>query len=198
MKNFMKSLTILGFFVALSVVPRTLRAEGLHIGEADKLSISVEFLNPLGYTTTDETGIQYHYYGMVISEPKIYPPSTYGKQYPLYFVGGTMKFRVTLKNIAEKGAKPFKIRVNAVNYVMETTGYAGMIIAPGQDWVVQELRPGETKVVEGSIYIPYNPDMPSGLDVTKVRVFHLNNGADSNAAFIKEETATWCPPKARP
>lgn len=72
------------------------------------------------------------------------------------------------------------------------------MIAPGQDWTIPSVAPGETKIVEGTIRIPNDASLPSGLDVTKVRVFHLNNGANNNAGFIKEETATWCPPKYRP
>jgi hypothetical protein len=192
-----KQFTVAAVILALScVVPCRSWTEGLHNGEVDKLQVSVEFLNPLGYTTTHPDGIRYHYYGMVAYEPKIYPVSTYGKKYPLYFIGGTMGFRVTVSNTAPKGGKPFKVRVNAVNYVLETTGFSGGMIAPGQDWIVDSLKPGETRVVTGSIVIPADTDLPSGLDVTKVRVFHLNNGENDNAGFIKEETATWCPPPA--
>ncbi len=36
-----------------------------------------------------------------------------------------MSFRVIVRNTAEKGGKTFKIRVNAVNYVMETRATRG-------------------------------------------------------------------------
>src|SRR5688572_8091584 len=76
-------------------------AEGLHQGEVDKLAITVDFVNPYGYTTTDPYGIHYHYFGFVFSEPKIYPSATFGQRYPLYFMGGPMNFRVTVRNTAE-------------------------------------------------------------------------------------------------
>ena len=175
-----------------------LLAEGLHTGERDKLDVRVEFLDQRGFTTTDISGITYHVYGWEFHEAKIYPPSTYGKEYPLYFMGETMRFKVLLTNTAEKGSKSFKIRVNAVNYVMETTGFGGQVLAPAQDWIVPALGPGETQILQGEIRIPNDPTLPSGLDLTKVRIYHLNNGENTGAAFIMEETATWCPPRMHP
>jgi len=163
-------------------------------GEADKLDVHVEFLAPAGFTTTDPTGIHYHFYGMVFSEPKIYPTWTFGRDYPLYFMGDTMRFRVHLTNIAPRGQKSFKVRVAAHSHVMETSGFAGRLLAAPGEWVIESLAPGERKTVEGEVYIPLDPTLPSGLDVTKVRVFHLNSGREG-AALIKEETAVWCPPR---
>jgi hypothetical protein len=84
--------------------------------------------------------------------------------------------------------------VNAQSFVMETSGFAGQRLAAPVDWVVESLAPGERKTLEGDVYIPLDPNLPSGLDVTKVRVYHLNSGAEG-AALIKEETAVWCPPR---
>jgi len=170
------------------------QGEGRHWGEASKLEARVEFLHQRGYTVTDRFGIHYHFYGLVFSEPKIYPSYLHGIRYPLYFLGQTMRFRVHLKNTSKKGGKKFKVRVNAVNYVLETSGFSGQVIAPGQDWIVKDLRPGEKRVLKGEIYISPDQNLPSGLDVTKVRIFHLNNGSNTNAGFIKEATAVWCPP----
>ncbi len=185
------------FLAAFTVGGIIVLAEGQHIGERDKIDVQVEFLSPRGYTTTDMAGIHYHFNGWESFERKIYPASTYGKQYPLYFMGERMRFQVRLTNTAEKGAKAFKIRVNAVNYVMETTGLAGQVLAPAQDWIVQDLGPGQTRTLNGEILIPNDPTLPSGLDLTKVRIYHLNSG-NGTAGFIKEFTATWCPPRLQP
>lgn len=171
-------------------------SQGFHYGEDDQIKAEVIYKDPYGHTTTDYRGIYYHVYGRVFHEPKIYPSWTYGKKYPLYFMGLPMRFEVHLTNTMRKGGKKFRLRIQAVNYVMETSGFAGQIIAPGQEWIVESLLPGETKVVHGEILIP-TADLPSGLDVTKIRIFHLNNGKNQSAGFIKEETAVWCPPKYR-
>lgn len=190
-----KMLVVTAFIISTGIGNMAfLSAQGNHFGEEQDLHISVEYLGSSGYTTTDYKGIHYHFYGMVFDELKIYPSWTYGQKYPLYFMGQDMNFRVTIKNIKEKGAKPFKIRVHAANFTMNTDGFAERIIAPPSQWIVESLRPGESKVIEGSINIPIDPTLPSGLDFTAIRVFHMNNGHDQNAGFIKEFRSVWCPP----
>ncbi|MBI4052392.1 MAG: hypothetical protein HY400_07790, partial [Elusimicrobia bacterium] len=160
------------FFSSLLLVyPLTYsHAAGQHAGEADKIQAQVNFHDQAGYTTTDASGIYYHFGSNLLSEPKIYPSWTYGIEYPLYFVGSTMRFSVTLTNTSTQGNKSFKIRIQALNHAMETDGALGMELAPPQEWIVESLKPGETKTLEGSVYIAPNPDLPSGLDVTKIRI----------------------------
>ncbi|MBI4668162.1 MAG: hypothetical protein HY747_03075 [Elusimicrobia bacterium] len=173
-------------------------AAGSHSGEAGKIETSVSFLDSSGYTTTDARGTHYNFYGMTFDEPKVYPSWTYGKNYPLYFIGNTMNFTVTMRNAASKGAKPFKIKVKALNNVLETDGSPGMSLAAPQEWIVEDLRPGESRVLSGSVYIAPDPNLPSGLDITKIRISHLNEGGNEDAGLIKEEIAVWCPPKYKP
>lgn len=171
------------------------KGEGNHAGEADKIQARVEFLDPKGQTTTDAGGIHYNVNGFVFSEPKVYPSWTYGVSYPLYFIGYTMNFKVHLTNLTSQGNKRFKVRVRALNHALETDGSLGVEIVPSQEWVVESLAPGETRTVSGSVSIPDRPDIPSGLDVTKIRISHLNEGSNEDAGLIKEELALWCPPK---
>lgn len=168
-------------------------AAGAHVGERDKIQAQVSFLSPSGQTTTDASGITYRSGGWSYHESKVYP-SRYWGTFPLYFVGQTMSFSVTLSNTAPQGNKPFKVRVEVLNNVLETTGAPGMQLAPPQEWLVQDLRPGQSQTRQFSIYLAPNPALPSGLDVTKVRILHLNEGADADAGLIKEEIAVWCPP----
>jgi hypothetical protein len=127
------------------------------------------------------------------SEPKVYP-SQYWGTFPLYFVGTSMNFLIALTNTAAKGNKSFKVRIEAVHRVLEASGALGAQLAPPQTWTVESLAPGETKTLPGSAFIPYDPNLPSGLDITKVRILHLNEGANSDAGLIKESVAVWCPP----
>lgn len=173
-------------------------SNGGHVGEADKIQAQVSFLNPTGQTTTDGSGITYRVpaWGWQSHEAKVYPSSYWGT-FPMYFTGETMNFSVTLANTASNGNKPFKIRVRALNNVLETSGAAGMAIGPAQEWIVDSLRPGESRTVNGSVYIAPHPSMPSGLDLTRVQILHLNEG-NQDAGLIKEVIAVWCPPSVRP
>lgn len=171
---------------------------GRHVGEADKIEAYVTFHSSSGQTTTDAAGITYRapQWNWQFFEPKVYP-SAYWGTYPLYFMGQTMSFTVTLKNKTTKGNKSFKIRVKALNQVLEINGSAGMELAPPQEWAVDSLGPGESRTLNGSVYIAENPNLPSGLDLTRIRIYHLNNGSPE-AGFIREDVAVWCPPKLGP
>lgn len=168
-------------------------AAGVHAGEAPKINASVEFLGNSGHTVTDHRGTTYIVGWWSFFEPKIYIEKFRGV-YPLYFVGQNMRFKVTLANTAPKGSKPFNVIIEADNNVLETDGSSGQEIGPRQSWTVKDLRPGQTVVKEFSVYIDPGDDLPSGLDVTKVRIRHDNNGANPDAALIKESIAVWCPP----
>lgn len=168
-------------------------AAGLHVGEASKIEARVEFLAPSGETYTGKTGITYTSGGWSYHEDKVYVPSLWGS-FPLYFVGQNMRFKVTLTNHTQKGNKTFKVRVQARNHVLETDGSEGMELAPQKTWIVSDLGPGQSKSQEFSIYIAPDPNLPSGLDVTRIRILHLNEGANEDAGLIKEATAVWCPP----
>ena len=175
----------------------TALAAGTHSGEAPKITASVAFKNPAGVTVTDAAGIRYTMNGWTFdSESKVYPQKYWGS-FPLYFVGTTMKFTVTVVNTAPSGEKKFKVRVQALNNVLETSGAAGFQLAPPQEWLIQDLRPGETRQFEGSVFIKPDPNLPSGLDLTRIRISHINEGANVDAALIKEEVAVWCPPPAK-
>lgn len=195
----MAKLRVLSSLLTVAVASTAAIGAGRHAGEAGKIQAHVSFLNPSGHTTADSSGITYRVGGWSFHENKVYPPAYWGT-YPLYFMGHTMRFSVALTNTATQGKKSFKVRIQAINRVLETNGALGMVIAPAQDWTVDSLRPGETRTLQGSIHIPLNRNLPSGLDVTKIRILHLNQGSNPDAGLIKEVIAVWCPPdlKARP
>ncbi|MFA6092162.1 MAG: hypothetical protein WCU88_01245 [Elusimicrobiota bacterium] len=184
--------SLLVFSLLLVGVPVVVQTQGKHAGEAAKISAEVSFLSPAGTTRTDAQGITYQSGGWSYTEPKIYPQPYWGS-FPLYFVGQAMRFQVRLSNTAVKGEKPFRVRVQALNRVLETNGALGMEIGPMKEWIVEDLRPGESSMREFSIDIVPDPNLPSGLDVTKVRILHENQGS-ADAGLIKEEIAVWCPP----
>ncbi|MDX6770333.1 MAG: hypothetical protein SF051_12430 [Elusimicrobiota bacterium] len=181
-----------GLAVAALLLSVCARAAGVHSGEAPKISASVEFLGNAGHTVTDHRGTTYIAGWWSYFEPKIYVEK-YRGVFPLYFVGQTMRFKVTLANTAEKGAKPFNVLIEADNKVLETDGSLGQEIGPRQSWTVKDLRPGQTVTKEFSVYIDPGDDLPSGLDATKIRIRHANSGS-ADAGLIKESIAVWCPP----
>lgn len=182
-------------FAALAVLllpVASVSAAGNHEGEASKITAMVTFVNPALWTTTNAQGTYYRFFsGWTLFEPKVYQPQYWGT-FPGYFLNSTMHFTVTLTNTAAKGNKPFTVRVQALSNVLETDGTLGLPIGAGQEWVVAKLLPGETRTLSGTVVIA--GPLPSGLDITRIRIAHLNNGTDADAGLIKVESAVWCPP----
>lgn len=189
MKIRILSLAALPFFAALAA--GSALAAGLHAGEADRISAEVSFLNPAGQTTAGPQGVTYNVGSWSLTEAKVYPPEFYGT-HPLYFFGTTMRFNVVLINRTSRGQKSLKVRVEALSHVLETSGLPGQSLAAPQEWVVESLGPGEMRTLRGEVAL-FDPNVPSGLDITRIRVSHLNEGAEG-AALIKEVRAVWCPP----
>ena len=187
-----------GFLAALLIMAAAAPASaaGKHKGEAGKIQAHVDFLNPAGKTTTDAGGITYRSGGWSYREPKVYDKKFWGT-FPLYFMGQSFQARVTVTNTAAKGSKPFKVIIEALHNVLETDGSTGVEIIPGQSWTIKELRPGQSVTKYISSYIPIDPDIPGGLDVTRVRIRHLNQGQNPDAGLIKESVAVWCPPSLK-
>ena len=113
---------------------------------------------------------------------------------PLYIIGMPMNYQVTLANTAAQGNKPLKVRVQAVSSTLQTNCTAGQQLGV-QDYVVENLRPGESRTLQYSVNLN-DPNLPGGLDVTKVRIFHDNQG-NPNAGLIMETDVYWCPPSVR-
>lgn len=180
-------------FLALGLsFPQSAFAAGAHKGEESKVQAVVTFNHPLGSTTTNASGTFYDFGGYQIFEPKVYPSEYFGT-FPLYFVDDFMHYSIAVSNTAPKGGKKFKLKITAVHRVLQTDGSLGMQVSPTQEFIVDDLRPGETRMINASAFIPMQDGLESGLDMTTIRIQHLNNGAD-DAALIKECTAVWCPP----
>ncbi|MBI4054578.1 MAG: hypothetical protein HY402_00435 [Elusimicrobia bacterium] len=181
----------------LGLLALPLLGAGRHAGEADKIQAEVTFLNPSGQTTTDSSGITYRVGSWSFHENKVYPSQFWGT-FPLYFMGQTMHFQLTLSNTTPLGQKPFRIKIQALHHVLNTDGSLGQQLALPSEWTIEGmLRPGETTSRSFPVFIPIDPNLPSGLDVTKVRIFHLNQGQNSEAGLIKEVSAVWCPPSLK-
>jgi hypothetical protein len=224
--------------------------------EAANISVTVDFLDPICWTTTNALGTTYNFIADGSSfEPKVYPPLYWGS-FPGYYYGTTMRFTVTLKNTAGEGkkskahedegegghsrdkrseehqdvddrlfahdqefrrcerpgaggckprsgdggrqgqpdrhGKSFQVKVQAISNVLEVDGGIGQQIGEIQEWTVEGLAPGQTQTLAGSLLI-LGDNLPSGLDLTRIRVLRLN-GDDDADDLIKVSSFVWCPP----
>ncbi|MBA2482707.1 MAG: hypothetical protein H0V44_18745 [Planctomycetes bacterium] len=180
-------------FAALVLPLSEVAGAGAHSGEAVRISTTVEFLAPSGWTTTDATGTRY-VFRRTTFEPKIYAPEFWGT-FPGYYYGSTMRFTVTIANTAPKGSKPLTVAIDAISNVLEVDGTFGQQLGTTQEWIIEGLAPGQSRTLSGSVAI-VGDHIPSGLDITSVRIRHLNHGRNSDAGLISTARAIWCPPDA--
>lgn len=165
-----------------------------HTGERKMLAANISFFNSSGKTVTNSNGVFYHYYGRVVHENKVYP-SKYWGEYPLFFVGNSAGIKVTVSN---KGPRAkIKLRVITECYTLRTDGSNGMtLMEPGiVDFVVNR---GETKTIDASFAIQYQPGMESGLDRFIVKLLHINEGGgpgNNEPALIMQKEGVFCPPE---
>jgi hypothetical protein len=192
MKSMLPLIRVLVFPVLFSVPAIAVQPAG------GTINTTVVALNPAGYSTADALGITYNYGGGSTSEPKIYAPEYWGV-FPLFLPGTTMTFRVTVANNTDQGKKPFRLKVHAVSNVLKEAidgGGIGQQIGAPQTWTIIDLRPGESWTIDGSVYVPSDGSIPSGLDLTRVIVSQLNDaGTDEDPKGFEEvEGCAWCPP----
>jgi hypothetical protein len=193
----MRLLSLLGALVlTIAFGITSASAAGNHNGEAANLKITITFLEQEGITTTSSAGT---YFDMGGTDTKfrddlIYP-SLYWGTFPAYWgnAGDVMHFKVDIANTETKGGHSYKISVEAISNVLTTEGGLGMQIGNINTWTVTDLGPGQSTTVFGEITFPED-GTPEGLDVTRIRVLHLNNSDNPDAGLIKVATGVWCPP----
>jgi len=190
--TFIAVFLMLSSFVVMAKAP-----EKGHVGETKMLNVSIEFSNSFGKTVTSASGIDYHVWGLVFHENKVYIPSLWG-EFPLYFFDTTVGATVRVTNKGPRQRTKILIKTNA--QVLHTDGSAGFQLAPAQTKEVVVMR-GETKVIDASFMIPYSPQADSGLDLFTVKILHQNEGGgpgNSEPALIMSKRGVFCPPKFKP
>lgn len=188
-KKYLFLAVLLAFSVA--IVP-CLTAAGNHTGEQAMLDVDIQFLNSYGTTVTNAQGTFYNYYGMTFREDKVYP-SQYWGTYALYFFDGptTINVRVTNKGPRAKA----KIRIKTEAYVLRTDGSSGASLMTPRTIDI-ELAKGETRNIDASFVLPYNPSLESGLDRFLVKVLHINEGVSGREpGLIMVKEGVYCPPE---
>jgi len=170
---------------------------GAHLGEREGLDVRIEFSNAFGSTVTDGSGTRYYVWGMSFFEPKIYPPKYWGS-YPLYFFDTVVGVKVRVTNRGPRAIA--KVRVRSEAWVLHTDGSDGEQLAEPREFELAVPR-GVTRVADASFLVPYSPDVESGLDRLRVKVFHPNQGSDgpnASAGLIASYEGVFCPPEFRP
>ena len=173
---------------------------GKHIGDADPISWTIEYYDEWGRTIVDASGGHFYHDrccgGVRTDDPSwIYPPQYYG-QYDMYYIGTTMKYRITLKNTGMRSYE--NVRLIAIQEYLTNDGTWGEWISPdaAKDWYIAELAPGKSMVFEGELYIPDGAH--GGLDQTHIQLQHwdpLKTNTAAGAVILDDaQAAIWCPP----
>lgn len=187
-------LSVLVISMILSLSVRANEAKG-HLGEAGMLDVNIQFSDSFGTTVTNAGGTDYHFWGIVIHEDKVYVPSLWG-EFPLYFFGERVGVTVTVTNKGPRNKA--KIIIKTESNALHTDGTLGVALSPVQ---VQEvfLAKGETKVIDASFIAEYAPGADSGLDMFSVKVLHQNEGGNGSGnqepSLIMVKKGVFCPPE---
>lgn len=174
--------------------------QGKHIGDGEPLTWQIEYYDEWGRTVVDQDGGHFYHDrccgGYRTDDPSWIYPSDYWSTFPLYYIGSTMRYRVTVCNAGKRTYK--NLRVVAIQEYLTTDGSWGEWIGPdaAKDWYVEELRAGECVTLQGSLRIP--ADARGGLDQTHIQVQHWNHGdgrpGPGSVIIDDAQAAVWCPP----
>lgn len=178
--------------------------QGKHIGDGEPLSWKIEYLDAWGRTYVDATGGHFFHDrccgGFETYDPSwIYPTQYYG-EYPMYYFGTTMRYRITLTNNAKRSY--MNLRVVAIQEYLTNNNTWGEWLTPdaAKDWYVPELRGGQSITFEGTLYLGVGSDTHGGLDQTHLQVQHWNPGGGipgAGSVIIDDAQANiFCPPAA--
>lgn len=166
---------------------------GNHTGEEKFLEYRIEYLSPRGVTIVNAGGITYRPFGFLSSHEDTVLPEQYFGHYPLYFANTILPFRVHIKNTGRRMYR--NLQVITLQEFLNIEGLAGEAFPePNTNtWMVEELAPGQERVLEGLSSIPNGP---SGLDQTHLQIIHVNGGKESSGGEIiidDPQAGIWCP-----
>ncbi len=177
--------------------------QGKHIGDGEPLTWTIEYFDEWGRTVVDGAGGHFYHArccgGYRTDDPSWKYARQYWGRYPMYYMGTTMRYRITLTNTSQRSY--MNLRVVAIQEYLTEDGSWGERLGPdaARDWYLPELRGGESRVFEGSLLIP--SEGHGGLDQTHLQVQHWDKGAGQPGpgSVIIDDThaAIWCPPDKR-
>jgi len=159
------------------------------------VKVWIEYLDASGYTVEDKAGIHYHYNGGVHSGALLYPESYWYDNYPLYFIGQTMRYRIHVVNLDKR--PQHNLRVTGIQEYLAFNGKDGKDL-PGcssAEWIVPQLKGKGEWVGEAKYYIPSGTQ--PGLDQTHVQIQRFHPGAVSPPQLLWDDAQAglFCPPE---
>ncbi len=177
--------------------------KGKHVGYAETLSWSIEYTGQWGRTVVSAGGAVFHHDlccgGAVTADPSWIYPEQYWGEYPMYYLGTDMHYRITVAN-THSDRTYRHLRLVAIQEYFSPEGEWGEWMGEdaAKDWYIPELKPGEIAVFDGSFHIA--PDGRPGLNQTHIQVQHWNNGTGipgPGSVIVDDvKAALWCPPEA--
>jgi hypothetical protein len=175
--------------------------QGKHVGDGEPLNWSIDYYDQWGRTVADANGLTYYHDrlgGDIQFDYSKVMPQQYWGVYPMYYLGTTMRYTVTVSN--ESPDRTYQhLRVVAIQEYFTEDETWGERMGPdaAKDWYVPQLGPGESVVLEGSMWISEN--MRAGIDQTHIQVQHWNPGSGQpgpGSVIIDDaKAALWCPPE---
>lgn len=196
----MKRAAALIFVLAFFCVPQvSLSTTGQHLGDKQWLEYEVSYLDPKGVTTAHDFGIDFiPNIGSPTYSNEILP-EVYWREYPLYFTGDEVHFRVSIYNTGKRTYR--NLHVIATQELLNTEGGAGQTF-PGDstsDWFVEKIGPGQDISLEGSFVIP-TEGVGVGIDQTHLSILHGKGSQDlgdephkGRVMLDDPQAGLWCP-----
>lgn len=168
---------------------------GNHFGEQKLLTYRIEYLNPLGITMVDGSGITYIGSGYWKHEDNILPVK-YFNDYPLYFTGGLLRFKLFVKNEGNRIHRNLKIETFQEFLNTESSQGKTMGDDNRQEWFLEKLGAGEEIILSGEFRIPSVGE--SGIDQTHLRISYNTPSDREKGEIILEDfqAGLWCPVKS--
>lgn len=167
MKKILASISILLIVMPVLVYGQT----GNHWGERRPLDYRIEYLDSSGITLVNENGIDFLMWGYHrIDFINTILPEKYFGEYPLYFAGNVLQFKVIIKNNSNRTYRNLKIET--LQEFLNIDGYEGEPIGDNNRniWFVEKLGAAEEIVLLGEFAIPLIGE--SGIDQTHLRISH--------------------------
>lgn len=177
--------------------------KGKHIGYVDSLSWSIEYTGQWGRTVVSADGAVFYHDlccgSAMTADPSWIYPEQYWGQYPMYYMGTDMHYRITLTN--DDPNRTYRhLRLVSIQEYFSPEGEWGEWMGEdaAKDWYIPELKPGESVFFDGSFHIA--PDGLPGLNQTHIQVQHWNGGkgipGPGSVIIDDAKAALWCPPEA--
>lgn len=191
--------------LAITVTPLSVTAGffdekiGQHLGESKRFEYWVEYLNPLGITTVDATGITYNPFSFPSTKDEnTILPERYFAKYPLYFSNAPVSFLLHLKNTSKRTFNNLFVIVRQEQINTEGNSGEPFPSPNSSQWFIRTFSPGEETTLNGTVVV--SDAVPSGIDQTHLQIIHWDNSNKQQTSkgagriiLDDPQAGLWCP-----